>query len=206
MYKPVYFTENNEDVIAAFIKEYPFAVLMGVNMQLQPSATQVPLLLVEKQGRKMLIGHVMKKTDHHLSLKQNPSVLALFTGPHTYISASWYNNPQVASTWNYMSVHIRGTIKFVEALRLKRILKITTDFFENDEKSGAAYSAIPDTYINGLVNAIEGFEIEIESTEAVFKLSQNKNDATAISIAGQLIKGNENSKIIAAEMLKRRKL
>lgn len=205
MYRPAYFIENNEEVIKAFINENPFAVLMGVNMQLQPSATQVPLLYTEADGKKMLIGHIMKKTDHHLSLKQNPSVLALFTGPHSYISASWYKNPQVASTWNYMSVHIRGTIKFVDELRLKQILNITTGFFENDDKSAASYSSIPGTYINELINAIEGFEIEIESIKAVFKLSQNKDDATAKRIAEELLKGNENSKTIASQMLLRRK-
>jgi transcriptional regulator len=94
------------------MREHPFVFLTGVNEENKPVATQVPVFIDERDGKLFLTGHIMRNTDHHKALKKNPNVLAVFTGPHVYVSDTWYDDPQQASTWNYMSVHAKGTIRF----------------------------------------------------------------------------------------------
>ena len=113
MYNLPYHEETNQQVIHEFIEKYPFAFLTGCDANQQPVATQVPLFLEEVNNQMVLRGHFMKNTDHYLAFGQSPIVLAVFTGKHTYVSATWYSNPNIPSTWNYMSVHARGKIKYL---------------------------------------------------------------------------------------------
>ncbi len=114
MYDLPYYKEHNEQVIKEFIDQHPFAFLSGCDSENKPVATQVPVFIEEHNGRKILRGHIMKNTDHHKAFLHNENVLVVFTGNHTYVSATWYSNPHTASTWNYMSVHAKGIIKFLD--------------------------------------------------------------------------------------------
>lgn len=145
----------------------------------------------------------MRQTDHHKALAQNNNVLCLFTGGHAYVSASWYSNAQIASTWNYMSVQAKGIIRFLEDDDLHHILKSTTEHFENSPASPAAYDNLPTDYIQRLSKAIIGFEIEVTAIEHTFKLSQNRDKESFHNIMAQLQQGDGNAKEIADEMQKR---
>src|SRR5687768_6286074 len=113
MYNFSYFKEKDQQVIRDFIEEHPFGFLTGSNSAGKPVATQVPMLLEERDGELFLQGHIMRNTDHHKAFVENPNALVVFTGPNAYVSASWYSNPQIGSTWNYMTVHINGPINFM---------------------------------------------------------------------------------------------
>lgn len=200
MYSFPYYKENNNVMVQAFLRKYPFAVLMGCDASGNPVATQVPLLIKEKEGQLFFYGHVMRNTDHHKAFKQNPNVLALFTGPHTYVSASWYSNPQQGSTWNYMTVQAKGLLRFLDEAALISILQETTTQFENNENSPASFHQLPDEYVQKLVKAIDGFEIAVTQMENTFKLSQNRDEKSYHNIIQQLQKGDEAAQQIAAEM------
>src|SRR6187431_2161684 len=131
MYDLSYFKEPNEKVIREFIDEHPFAFLIGSDAENKPVATQVPVFIEEEGGRKILRGHIMRKSDHHVAFEKNPNVLVVFNGPHTYVSATWYSDPHQASTWNYMSVHAKGIIKFLGEEALISVLKKTSLHFES---------------------------------------------------------------------------
>ncbi|MBD0368530.1 MAG: FMN-binding negative transcriptional regulator [Flavisolibacter sp.] len=199
MYHLPYFKEQNPEVVKQFIRQHPFAMLIVCN-QNRPVATQVPLLLEEENNRMLLKGHIMKNTDHHKAMLQNNKVLCVFTGPSTYVSARWYTQPQTASTWNYMSVHARGTLSFTDEAGLRMILEKTTAHFEQDPASPASFQHLPEEYVDKLVQSIAGFSIEIETIENVFKLSQNRDAASFENIIQQLRKGNEAAQCIAWEM------
>src|SRR5829696_1604347 len=119
MYDLPYHKEKNEQVIKEFIGKYPFAFLSGCDAENRPVATQVPVFIEEKGGKKILRGHIMKNTDHHKAFVENENVLVVFTGPHSYVSATWYKDPNQASTWNYMSVHAKGKIRFLDEAGLE---------------------------------------------------------------------------------------
>ncbi|TMI70194.1 MAG: FMN-binding negative transcriptional regulator, partial [Bacteroidetes bacterium] len=152
-----------------------------------------------------LTGHIMKNTDHHRAFEQNPNVLAVFTGPHAYVSATWYDDPRQASTWNYMSVHAKGTIRFGNEPELVAILKRLTLHYENNNTaSTTVFDNLSPDYTGRLMKAIVAFEIEVTSMEHVFKLSQNRNEKSYDNIIQQLKKQEGDGKIIAELMEKRK--
>jgi transcriptional regulator len=130
MYSLPYFKAENEKEVIDFMHQYPFITLTGVDSNSQPVATHVPVLVEERQGKLFLLGHIMKQTDHHKAYTQNTNVLAIFTGPHTYVSASWYKDQKQASTWNYLAVHAKGKLLFLNEDALLDILKRITAHFE----------------------------------------------------------------------------
>ena len=183
------------------MQEHPFATLVGVDAGGLPVATQVPLFADQQGDKLVLSGHMMRQTDHHRAFVHNPQALAIFTGPHAYISASWYPDPAQASTWNYMAVHVRGPVRFLDDAVLRRMLERTTNHFEQRTD---AFSALPQAYIDRLSPAIIGFELEAESINHVFKLSQNKDEQTFQEILRRLDAGDAMDQAVAREMRKGR--
>ncbi|MBS1552652.1 MAG: FMN-binding negative transcriptional regulator [Bacteroidetes bacterium] len=206
MYDLPYHKEKNEKVIKEFIDRHPFAFLTGCDPENKPVATQVPVFIEEKNGRKILRGHIMKNTDHHKAFLHNNNVLAVFTGQHIYVSGTWYSNPYTPSTWNYMSVHAKGIIRFLDDAGLTDVLRKTTLHFENNnQQSSTIFDNLPSDYTQKLMKAIVAFEIEIKETDTVFKLSQDRDAESYDNIINQLKEKGEDGKSIAAEMEKRTK-
>ncbi len=187
MYNLPYFKEQDANEVLQFMKSYPFVFLTGVDAYNKPVATQVPVFIDEKDGKLFLTGHIMKNTDHHKAFLQNDNVLAVFAGPHTYVSATWYSNPQQASTWNYISVHAKGKIVFGGEEELVSILKRLTLHYENNNRdSTTIFDNLSQEYLAPLIKAIVSFEIEISSIENVFKLSQNWDEESYDNIIQKL--------------------
>lgn len=200
MYKFSHFTEVDTSKIISFMEENPFAVLTGCGDQ-YPVATHVPVAIeLKDDGRLFLYGHVMKKTDHHLAFEKNSDVLVIFNGPHTYVSASWYANPQAASTWNYQVVHARGRISFTDEEGTITAIRAVTNRFEGTDGI-ASFDRLPKEYVMKLVKAICGFIIEVKTLDNVFKLSQNQDEKSRSSIIRHLhARGDRDSVAIANEM------
>jgi transcriptional regulator len=201
MYKLPYFTEKNPEKVFEFMKRNPFAVIAGIYNDF-PVATHVPLEIKKIDDRIILTGHIMKETDHYKAFSKNQNVLIIFSGPHCYVSASWYVKKNVASTWNYMDVHLKGKIQFTDEEGTKKIIENITDQYEKSD-SAAAFNKLPKDYVERLSTAIAGFNIEVESVDNTFKLSQNHDPETRRQIIENLRKtGNDNSLQIANEMEK----
>lgn len=206
MYDLPHHKDQDEQVVRAFMREHPFAFLTGSNAANQPVATQVPVFFEERDGRSYLSGHIMKNTLHHKAFLENENVLAVFTGSHAYVSATWYSNPNMASTWNYMSVHARGRIRFPEGNALEEILRKTSLHFENNNpNSPTVYDNLPVAFRERVMGAIAVFEVEVTELSHVFKLSQDRDEASFHNIIAKLKEKGENEQFIAAEMEKRTK-
>ena len=204
MYSLPYFKENDEKLVLDFIHQHPFAFITGCDENNKPVATQIPVFIEEREGKLYMTGHMMKSTDHHKAFEKNPNVLCVFTGHHTYVSATWYSDPHQASTWNYMSVHVKGQLKFLDEEGLISVLKKTTLHFENgNTNSSTVFNNLSEDYRNRLMKAIVAFEVEVESIDNVFKLSQNRDKESYQHIIKKLNEQDENGKIIAEEMKKR---
>jgi transcriptional regulator len=194
MYKMPHFTEKDPAKVIAFMKDNSFAVITGFGGQ-YPVATHIPLeIVVADDGKISFAGHLMKNTDHHKAFVKNDNVLVIFNGPHTYVSASWYSNPQTASTWNYMTVHAKGKLSFTDEEGTYNAIKSITNKYEGTE-TVAAFNTMPKEYVQKMLTAIVGFTIETESVENVFKLSQNKSTKEQINIIDQLKKLNSVNKM-----------
>jgi transcriptional regulator len=203
MYNLPYFKEQDISVIKDFMRKHPFVLLSGCDADNLPVATHVPLLLEETDGKLFFYGHVMKQTDHHKGFIANPNVLAVFWGPHTYVSASWYTDKQTASTWNYMTVHAKGTLTFLDDDALLNILSRTTALFENDPHSPSLVEKLPKDYVEKLMKAIIAFRIEVTGLDNVFKLSQNRDKESYHHIIPKLRAQGGEAALIAEQMEQR---
>lgn len=202
MYTFSYFTEKDHETIINFMKQNAFALITG-HGEKYPVATQIPLTIKVVEGKIFLEGHLMRKTDHHLAFEKDPNVLVIFTGPHCYVNANWYTTPAIGSTWNYMTVHAKGKISFMDEAGTRQAVKTLSDAYTGTENV-AAFDQLPKDYIDHMVKAIAGFSITVESIDNVFKLSQNRDEASQKNIIAQLKqRGDHNSAAIAAEMEKR---
>ena len=204
MYNIPYHKEKDEKIIKEFIGKYPFAFLTGCDLENKPTATQLPLFIENKNGQQVLRGHIMKGNDHHKAFLKNENVLAVFTGKHTYVSGTWYSNPYTPSTWNYMSVHVKGKIKFVSEKELEDILRSVSLHFEGqNQQSTTTYDNLPLTFKQKALGLIAGFEIEINEIDTVFKLSQDRDAESYQNIILRLKEQDESGRVIAEEMEKR---
>jgi transcriptional regulator len=175
MYNVPYFKANNEKEVIDFMHHHPFVILTGVDKDHYPVATHVPVLIEEREGKMFLLAHIKRQTDHHKALIQNDHVLVIFSAAHAYVSASWYKEPQSASTWNYQAVHAKGKLKFLQDDTLLEILHRLTEKFENNPSSPSLVNNLPQDYVSKLMKAIIAFEIEITEIAHIFKLSKNRD-------------------------------
>lgn len=205
MYHFSYFKEHEKQVLLDFMEENPFAFLTGSDLQGGQVATQIPFLIAERGGELCLQGHIMRNTDHHKTFVENPKVLAVFTGANCYVSATWYSNPHMGSTWNYMSVHVSGQVRFMQDAELVEFMKkMTLKFERGNSHSPTLYDNLPGEYLEKMMRGIVGIEIKAEKIENVFKLSQNRDEASYLHIISKLQAEGGNSAMIAAEMHKRK--
>lgn len=205
MYHFSYFKENDRQTILAFLEEHPFAFMTGSFNNGEQVATQVPMLTLERNGELYIQGHIMRNTDHHKAFMENPNVLVVFTGPSTYVSASWYSNSQMGSTWNYMSVHMHGNIRWMSSVELVHLMKSFTLKHEGgDASSPTIYDNLPETYVDKMMAGITGFEIKVNKLDNVFKLSQNRDEKSYMNIIAKLEAKGGESALIAEEMKKRK--
>jgi transcriptional regulator len=204
MYNFPHFKEPDDKVIVEFMKHHPFAMLIG-NSNGRAIATQVPLMIEEREDKLFLLGHITRKQDHHLVFEENKEALVIFTGAHAYVSATWYENKQNVSTWNYASVHARGTLTFLNEASLKDALrKLSLHYEKYNTQSETTFDNLPGDYTDRLVKAIIGFEIEVSSLDHVFKLSQNRDEKSYHHIMDHLkAEGGEAADV--AKMMEERK-
>jgi len=169
------------------IKSYPLATVISVKDN-KPFITHLPIIYRE-DGK--LIGHIDKYNPQAELLKDNNDVTLIFSGPQCYISPSIYSTTQLP-TWNYIKVHLKGTVKAIDINKaLKESLIKMTEFLEHPEHN---YILEPDNQrMEGMINYIKMFEITITHWEGKFKLSQDKKPRDIANARAELIKSNQDS-------------
>ena len=205
MYKMPEFTEKDDAEILAFMKAHPFVTLIAHDGE-KNVATQVPVLIEERDGKVLLRAHIMRKTDHHLALEKNPEALILFTGAHCYVSSSWYTE-KMGATWNYQTVHARGTVKWEDEAGTIKAVKDLMEKYESGQDNPLFIEQLPEGYVQHMAKAIVGFEMEVTDTFAIFKLSQNRDDESYKNIVKHLLETDDtDAHKVAREMMRRRTL
>jgi transcriptional regulator len=172
MYIPKAFQVHDQETLFQFIETNPFGILFS-QIENQPFATHLPFLLDKyRKETGALLGHMAKQNPHwsHLEGKE---VLVVFPGPHAYISASWYKEENTVPTWNYVAVHVYGTVTLLKTNEeLLTLLKQTVDVYESTMPDPWKMN-VNDPFIHHLLAGIVGFEISIHRIEGKWKLSQN---------------------------------
>lgn len=201
MYTPEPYKNENEEEIKKFLDQNSFGILVNqTNGKL--CATHIPLVLdTNKNGNKILCGHIARENPQWKGFTDNDQILAIFSGPHAYISSSWYDHENVP-TWNYIAVHVYGNIKIIEGEAVVDSLKKLVDKYEqNSENPVRVENLSKKTMLQ--TRGIVAFEIEITAIQCTKKLSQNRDDKNYQNIISELEKTKEVQGIaVAAEMKK----
>jgi len=174
MYVPEHFEEKDREVLLSFVERYSFATLIST-LASEPFATHVPLLLDRATGAHgTLTGHVARANLHWRAFDGLQPALAVFHGPHAYVSPSWYASAPAVPTWNYAAVHVYGRPR---AFDDPALLAPLVDRMVSAYESGRAQpwpGELPAAFKSGLLRGIVGFTFEIERIEGKFKLGQNR--------------------------------
>ncbi|MFZ9388577.1 MAG: FMN-binding negative transcriptional regulator [Chitinophagaceae bacterium] len=206
MYNYSHYKEDDRNQVLAFMQEHPFVMLVATDAKGRAEVTQIPVLIDEREGKLFISGHIARKMSHQKALSENPEALVIFTGAHTYISGTYYTgNLQQASTWNYIAVHARGRVNWMDEEGLISFLKRFTLYFEGGNAgSTTIYDNLPESYLSGLRKAIVGFELEVTELDNVHKLSQNRDAKSYDNIVASLKKQTGDARVIGEIMEKRR--
>jgi transcriptional regulator len=211
MYIPDYYKNENRDEIEAFLKSNAFGILVnrvnGTRGNAEPSkaklwATHIPMEFEQRHdGKQVLIAHVSKENPQWKGFDSGEEVLAIFSGPHAYVSSSWYDFEGVP-TWNYSAIHIYGKVRVLDETQTIASLKILVDKYEAGRENAVRVEDLSRKTMM-MARAIVAFEIEITDIEAKKKHSQNRDAKNYESVISHLEKsGNADAVAIAADMKK----
>ncbi|MGY8768302.1 MAG: FMN-binding negative transcriptional regulator [Pirellulales bacterium] len=169
MYTPASFAETDTKTLHQFIETHPFATLISQG-ESEPVASHLPLMLDPTFGEHgVLLGHIAKANSQWKHLVDR-SILSIFHGPHAYVSSTWYQANNTVPTWNYVAVHVYGTVTLItEKDALAQLMQTTLDQFEEKTNRPEVASDL----MGQLLDSIVRFEVKIERMEGKWKLGQN---------------------------------
>lgn len=191
MYVPRHFDAPNAMAVRDLIDRYAFGILASTRAG-RIDVSHVPFLRV---GDDRLLCH-LARGNPQAALADGDSVTAIFTGPHAYVSPSWYQNPGVP-TWNYAAVQAHGDVMmFTDRQRLRDLVEQLASVYE-----AAEWEPWTPSYAPAMLDAIVGIEIRVREIESKFKLSQNRAVADRLRVIDALhARRTENGARVAALM------
>lgn len=192
VYIPSHFAEPRREVLADFIRDHNFGILVtaGAGGMI---ASHIPFLYDAGDGPQgTLWAHLARGNQQLKDLGAGQEALAIFEGPHGYITPRWYATHPAVPTWNYSIVHAYGTAEPIEDVaELERLVARLAEHHEAGAETPWRLADQPEKYRQGMLRGISGFAIRVTRLEGKFKLSQNR-DATdrARVIAGLRTEGS----------------
>jgi transcriptional regulator len=202
MYIPKSFQSDDLAQLHDLMRQYNFAIL-ATQHDRAPFATHLPFMLDSERGPQgTLIAHMARANPQWRDFGGG-EVLVIFQGPHAYISPSWYEQHPSVPTWNYAAVHAYGVPRIVEDHdELRRMLGALVATHE------AAFAQpwrmeLPDDYLDKMMRAVVGFEIEITRLEGKLKLSQNRSEHDQHQVAEALGQSENQLDLGVAAMMER---
>ena len=204
MYIPAAFRETRLDVLHALIRAHSFGSLVS-QVNGEPFATHLPFLLDPGAGPcGTLVGHMARANPQWQSFAQPdpPPSLAIFLGPHAYVSPTWYASAQNVPTWNYTAVHAYGVPTVVhDPLRVREILETTVRTFESGFPNPWTTAGLPEEYITNLAKAIVAFEMPVSRLEGKRKLGQNRATPDLLGAANALLAQHDSNDVAVGRQM-----
>lgn len=185
MYVPKHFAVDDRDALDAVICGNPFGLLIGA-LDGSPFATHLPFLL---DGDRLL-SHFARGNPHWKSIDGRTEMLAVFSGPHAYVSPRWYESAQAVPTWNYVAVHVYGAPRVIEdAGMVRELLDRLVAEYEGDAWSLDGQDA---DFRERMSRGIVAFEMPIQRIEGKFKLSQNRPEGDRYRVAAEFERSGDS--------------
>ena len=186
VYLPPHFTETRPDVLIGHIERHDFGLLVTHGAD-GIESSQIPFL-VERRGEQIrLQGHLARPNPQVADLAAAAEALAVFTGPHAYISPTWYQAAPAVPTWNYATVHVYGAPRLIDDPEwLRSLLLRLSARHEAREAAPWRMEDLPEPYVQSMLKGIVGVELAVTRLEGKFKLSQNRPAADRPRIVERL--------------------
>lgn len=174
MYIPEQYKNENLSEVRNFLTKNSFGILVS-QVDGKPWATHIPLELdMDKEGNDILVSHIAKANPQWKQFSETTEVLCIFNGPHSYVSSSWYAEEEVP-TWNYIAVHVYGTLKIIDEQAVIASMHKLVDKYEQQSECPVSINNLSAKTMRQ-VKGVVGFEIKITQIQAAKKLSQGREE------------------------------
>jgi transcriptional regulator len=201
MYIPEEFAETRREILHDLIRAHSFATLVSNGAE-GPVASHVPVVFLPASGAFGTVQfHLARQNAHADALAAGEQSLAIFQGPHAYISPRWYVSPVTVPTWNYAVVHAYGHARAMHDAQLADHLRRLAEAYEPAD-GGWTPDRIPQDAFAGLRRAIVGFEIEIKRLEGKWKIGQNRRAEDVRGAIDGLLQTGDPDAVRVAQMMK----
>lgn len=184
LYRPSHFRVDDAAELFAFIERNAFGTLVcdgedGLHV------SHIPFLpRRDADGKVRLLGHFARANPQAEAIASARHVVAIFQGPHAYVSPTWYGTAPAVPTWNYAVVHAHGSVRPLDEAGLRALLDELSRTYEGNRAGAWRMGEQPEDFLAKMVRAIAGFEMQVERLEGKFKLSQNRpEDAQRVADA-----------------------
>lgn len=178
MYIPKHFSSDDIELARGIVRDHAFALLMTapVTVEDAPDISHLPMLwLADGAGHGRVIGHVARANSHWQRFDGNMTSLAIFSGPHAYISPNYYVSAAMVPTWNYAAVHLYGKpVAVTDDTGAIAVLNTLVAAFENDATGNWTTDRLPDGHLERQLKGIVAFEMSVEHIDIKLKMSQNR--------------------------------
>ena len=188
---------ENRDEMLAFIKKHSFGILVS-QVKNRLWATHIPFMVIEKGEEIYLLAH-MSKGNRQWKEMVSQEMMVVFSGPHTNISADWYDHENVP-TWNYQTVHAYGQARILEGQEVYDAVYALTDKYEHKTSKAHMDNLSPD-FVARELKALVGLEINVSELLGSYKLSQNRDDHNYKEIIYQLKQRGDADSLGVAEAM-----
>lgn len=205
VYLPEHFSETDPAVLAELMDGNSFATLVTRGKD-GLIASQLPFMYRREAGAHgTLLCHLARPNPQVADLRAGDEVLVIFTGPHAYVSPSWYATKPAVPTWNYVAVHAYGTPRVIEdSAELIQLVGDLSEIHEGGRKAPWRLADEPADYVTGMARGIIGFAIPIVRLQGKFKLSQNRNAADRRRVIAALREEDDAGAHDVAALMERR--
>ena len=193
MYIPNVYREDDVEKLVAFMRANSFATLVST-LDGVLSASHIPLVVTLQDKMVKLTGHLAKPNPQWKAFRTSDS-LAIFTGPHAYISPSLYEKHESVPTWNYIAVHAYGIPQVItqgdSRELMDKMINEMIDRYGSDYKS--QWHSLSEGFREGMMNGIIGFEMVVTRLEGKYKLSQNRSQIDQHNVAHELLQSTDQA-------------
>ncbi len=194
MYVPKHFSVDDRGALEAVIRDHPFGILVGT-VGGAPFATHLPFMLEDNR----LVAHFARGNPHWKAIDGKTGMLALFGGPHGYVSPRWYEAGPAVPTWNYVAVHVYGIPRTIDdPARVRGLLDRLVAAYEGEDWR---LDSLDGDFLARMMRGIVAFEMPVTRIEGKFKLSQNRPAGDRRNVAAMLARSDRaDDRALAAAM------
>lgn len=185
MYTPPKFAETDTAVLRDFVDRHPFAILLTETQTGDRAVSHVPAIFPD--GRTDVLYTHLAAANPQARTADGATATAIFSGPHGYISPSWYESAPAVPTWNYAAVHAVGTVRVLRREAERRaVLRALARRFEAPGPGAWDFDALPPDFRDSQMKAIVVLEIGVGKLTGKFKLSQNRPAEDRVAVVKHL--------------------